>query len=73
MFYLQATHEYYKLIPTLLFEPVVHRRCKADYEFIDSILNRFQNDRAMNLEERDGFFATLVCSPEFALPSHDLL
>ena len=41
----------------------------ADYDFMASILDRFKNERAMNLEELDGFFTALICSPEMTLPS----
>ena len=41
----------------------------AEYDQLESILNGFKNERAMNLEEVDGFFAALICSPELTPPS----
>ena len=40
-----------------------------DYDFLESVLNRFKSDNAMNLEMLDGFFAALICSPELVMPS----
>ena len=43
-----------------------------DYDHIADILERFQGERAMNLEMLDGFFAALICSPELVPPSEYL-
>ncbi|MDH3376724.1 MAG: UPF0149 family protein [Gammaproteobacteria bacterium] len=40
-----------------------------DYDFLVSVLDRFKNDNAMNLEMLDGFFASLICSPKLIMPS----
>jgi len=42
---------------------------EAEYEKLESILSQFQNKKAMNLEEVDGFFTALICSPEMIPPS----
>jgi uncharacterized protein len=45
----------------------------AEYDLLDSMLCRFQSEHAMkNLEEIDGFFAALICSPDTAKPSEYL-
>ena len=41
----------------------------AEFDQLESILNGFKNERAMNLEKVDGFFAALICSPEPTPPS----
>jgi uncharacterized protein len=35
----------------------------SDYQRLDSILSRFQDQDCMNLEQLDGFFAALLCGP----------
>ena len=42
---------------------------KSDYDELETCLSRFKSDRAMNLEEVDGFFTALICSPEITPPS----
>ena len=42
---------------------------EAEYDELDSCLERFQGEQAMNLEMLDGFFAALICSPEMTPPS----
>ena len=44
----------------------------AEFDWLAAFLARFANDRAMNLEELDGFLAALVCSPDLVLPSEYL-
>src|SRR5213594_1456210 len=45
----------------------------AECDRIHTLLSRFRSERAMNsLEEIDGFFAALICSPELAKPSEYL-
>jgi uncharacterized protein len=40
---------------------------------LDAVLSRFRSEYAMNnLEEIDGFFAALICSPDVAKPSEYL-
>lgn len=40
---------------------------------MDAMLSRFRSEHALNnLEELDGFFAALICSPETAKPSEYL-
>jgi|TARA_B100000809_G_scaffold226466_1_gene238130 uncharacterized protein len=41
----------------------------AEYDKLESVLNQFQSDDVMNLEEIDGFFTALICSPEMTQPS----
>ena len=41
----------------------------AEYDKLESDLSRFKNERAMNLEMVDGFFAALICAPEITPPS----
>jgi uncharacterized protein len=42
----------------------------AECDRIDAVLSRFRSEHAINnLEEVDGFFAALICSPDFAKPS----
>jgi uncharacterized protein len=43
-----------------------------DYDHMAGILDRFQGERAMNLEMLDGFFAALICGPELVPPSEYL-
>ena len=42
---------------------------EAEYDELDSCLERFQGEQAMNLEMLDGFFTALICSPEMTPPS----
>jgi uncharacterized protein len=42
---------------------------EAEFDKLESFLDRFQNEQAMNLEMVDGFFAALNCSPEMTPPS----
>ncbi|HIO61660.1 MAG TPA: YecA family protein, partial [Deltaproteobacteria bacterium] len=42
---------------------------ESDYDELETCLSRFKSDRAMNLEEVDGFFTALICSPEITPPS----
>jgi uncharacterized protein len=41
----------------------------AEYNHLSSVLNRFRDDHAMNLEELDGFLAALICGPAHVHPS----
>jgi uncharacterized protein len=41
----------------------------AEYDRIAGVLSRFRDQRAMNLEQLDGFFAALICSPDHVRPS----
>jgi uncharacterized protein len=41
----------------------------AEYDRIAGVLSRFRDQRAMNLEQLDGFFAALICSPDHVPPS----
>ena len=44
----------------------------AEYDRLDGMLSRFRNQRAMNLETLDGFFAALICCPDTVPPSEYL-
>src|SRR5262245_1420929 len=44
----------------------------ADYDCFVSVLERFRNERAMNLEMLDGFFVALICCPDMVRPSEYL-
>ena len=44
----------------------------ADYDRLADDLNRFHGERAMNLEQLDGFFAALICGPDPVHPSEHL-
>jgi len=45
----------------------------AECDRLDTMLSRFRSEDALNnLEELDGFFAALICSPEIAKPSEYL-
>jgi uncharacterized protein len=49
--------------------PLNHAECDR----VDAMLSRFCSEHALNnLEELDGFFAALICSPEIAKPSEYL-
>ena len=41
----------------------------SEYDKLESLLSRFDKENAMNLEELDGFFTSLICAPEMTLPS----
>jgi uncharacterized protein len=43
-----------------------------EYQILSEILSRFRSPRAMNLETVDGFFAALICGPEFVPPGEYL-
>jgi uncharacterized protein len=43
-----------------------------DLEVLGEILDQLEDEEAMNLEELDGFFAALACSPELVPPSEYL-
>ena len=44
----------------------------AELDNLADVLKRFGDERAMNLEMVDGFFAALICGPETVLPSEYL-
>jgi uncharacterized protein len=44
----------------------------AEYDRLADALNRFHGERAMNLEQLDGFFAALICGPDLVHPSEYL-
>ena len=44
----------------------------ADYDRLAGMLNRFGSERALNLEEMDGFIAALICGPGHIHPSEFL-
>src|SRR4029450_3512517 len=44
----------------------------ADYDRLADALNRLHGERAMNLEQLDGFFAALICGPSHVHPSEYL-
>ena len=44
----------------------------AEFERLTSILERFGDKRAMNLEQLDGFLSALICCPELVPPSEYL-
>jgi uncharacterized protein len=44
----------------------------AEYDCLAGVLNRFHGECAMNLEQLDGFFAALICSPDHVHPSEYL-
>ena len=44
----------------------------TEYDRLADALNRFHGDRAMNLEQLDGFFAALICGPDPVHPSEYL-
>jgi len=45
---------------------------EEELTYLDSVLERFPDDSAMNVEELDGFFTALMCSPKTAMPSEYL-
>ncbi|MCB1986383.1 MAG: UPF0149 family protein [Burkholderiales bacterium] len=42
---------------------------EAEYDQLSALLDRFKQEKAMNLEMLDGFFSALHCSPETTQPS----
>ena len=44
----------------------------AEFERLSAVLRRFDNQRPMNLEQLDGFFAALICGPDEAVFFVDL-
>jgi Uncharacterised protein family (UPF0149) len=44
----------------------------AEFDRLSALLERFGNQRTMNVEELDGFLAALICSPDSVLPSEYL-
>jgi yecA family protein len=44
----------------------------AEFDRLSSVLERFGNQRSMNLEQLDGFLAALVCCPDNVPPSEYL-
>jgi uncharacterized protein len=46
-----------------------NKMSEAEYDQLSDFLDRFQHEKAMNLEMLDGFFAALHCSPEITQPS----
>jgi uncharacterized protein len=44
----------------------------AEFDRLSAVLQRFGNQRSMNVEELDGFLAALVCSPDSVPPSEYL-
>jgi uncharacterized protein len=44
--------------------PLTHPLTDAELERLEELLYRFNPDEAMSLEELDGFFCALICSPE---------
>ena len=44
----------------------------TEYDRLDGILSRFRNQRAINLETLDGFFAALICCFDTVSPSEYL-
>jgi uncharacterized protein len=48
------------------------RPSEADYDRLAILLDHFEADQAMDLEEMDGFFAALICGPDLVLPSEYL-
>jgi uncharacterized protein len=45
---------------------------ESEYDHMSAVLDRFEGERAMNLEMLDGFFAALICSPDMVPPSEYL-
>jgi len=44
----------------------------AEFDRLSGVLGRFDNQRPMNLEQLDGFFAALICGPVNVPPSEYL-
>ena len=43
-----------------------------ELDHLSEVLERFGNERSMNLEQLDGFLAALICGPELVPPSRYL-
>jgi uncharacterized protein len=52
--------------------PLTQRLSDAELERLDDILGDLSSGTAMSLEEMDGFFCSLICSPEVVPPSEYL-
>lgn len=48
------------------------RLSEDELDRLEDLLFKFDGERAMNLEEVDGFFAALVCGPELVMPGECL-
>jgi hypothetical protein len=46
-------------------QPLTH----TELDDLSAVLERFGDQRSMNLEQLDGFFAALICGPELVPPS----
>src|SRR3954470_20266466 len=44
----------------------------VEYDRLAGVLDRFHSERALNLEQLDGFFAALICGPDHVPPSEYL-
>jgi uncharacterized protein len=64
MFELQTNHYGRSMKPQPLTD--------AEFERLSAVLGRFDNERPMNLEQLDGFFAALICGPVNVPPSEYL-
>src|SRR6478672_7878895 len=42
---------------------------ETELDQLSAVLERFGDERSMNLEQLDGFFAALICGPELVPPS----
>ena len=57
-----------------MFTPMCSSRLSEEEKLrLSELLQRFNHEDAMNLEEGDGFFAALVCAPTMVLPSEYML
>ena len=52
-----------------MLEPDYQALTDEDYDFLESLLDSFDSESAMNLEMVDGFFSALICAPQLVLPS----
>jgi yecA family protein len=64
MFELQTNHYGRSMKPQPLTD--------AEFDRLSAVLGRFDNQRPMNLEQLDGFFAALICGPVNVPPSEYL-
>jgi uncharacterized protein len=64
MFELRANHQGRTVKPQPLTD--------AEFNRLTGVLGRFDNQRPMNLEQLDGFFAALICGPVNVPPSEYL-
>ena len=64
MFELQTNHYGRSMKPQPLTD--------AEFKRLSAVLRRFDNQRPMNLEQLDGFFAALICGPANVPPSEYL-